>query len=154
MSHPIQRHHNETWAQLVLIFGSIPKLLKCKKPRILITLFHCNVNVKIPADIRRESFPIGVLYLMGMPSLYGEVFRQARPYVYPAVMMVQPFVIKPWMRVPSNNTPHCFLLTEGTDDRLTQIPNQRTTGRRFQVLPTGDIAGTMASLFVSEKPVR
>ncbi len=55
---------------------------------------------------------------------------------------------------------HYFLSTKGTNDklfkvcRLTQIPNRRRSiDRRFQVLPIGDIIGTMGNLFVSEKLV-
>ena len=79
-----------------------------------------------------------------MLSLYEEVFRSGRPYVYPTIQMVQLFIIKSWMRIPSNNTLHYFLLTKGINDkllkvcRLTQIPNRRTIDRRFQVLPIGD----------------
>ena len=71
----------------------------------------------------------------------------------------QLFIIKSWMRIPSNNTLHYFLSTKGTNDkllkvcRLAQIPNRRAIDRRFQVLPIGDIVGTMESLFVSEKLV-
>ncbi len=107
------------------------------------------MNVKIPSNIRCESFLIGVLYLVRMLSLYEEIFRLGRPYVYSTILMVQLFIIKSWMRIPSNNTFHYFLLTKGTDDklfkvcRLTQIPNRRTIDRRFQVLPIGDIIGTM-----------
>ncbi len=94
-----------------------------------------------------------------MLSLYEEVFRSGRPYVYPTIQMVQLFIIKSWMRIPSNNTLHYFLLTKGINDkllkvcRLTQIPNRRTIDRRFQVLPIGDIISNMGSLFVSEKLV-
>ncbi len=55
-----------------------------------------------------------------------------------------------------NNTLHCFLSVKCSDDRLskvcrlTQIPDRRTVGRRFQNLPVGDIIGTMGNLFVSE----
>ncbi len=84
---------------------------------------------------------------------------RAGPYVYSTILMVQLFIIKSWMRIPSNNTFHYFLSTKGTDDklfkvcRLTQIPNRRTIDRRFQVLPIGDIVGTMESQFISDKLV-
>ena len=117
------------------------------------------MNVKIPSKILSESFLIGVLYLVGILSLYEEIFRPGRPYVYSTILMVQLFIIKSWMRIPSNNTFHYFLSTKGTDDklfkicRLTQIPNRRTIDRRFQVLPIGDIISNMGNLFVSEKLV-
>ncbi len=134
----------------IAIFELIFKLFKWKKLRIFTILFHCNMNVKIPGNIRCESSLIGVLDLVRMLSLYEEIFRPGRPYVYSTILMVQLFIIKSWMRIPSNNTLHYFLLTKSTNDklfkvcRLTQIPNRRRTiDRRFQVLPIGDIIGTM-----------
>ncbi len=100
-----------------------------------------------------------MLHLVGMLSLYEEILKPGRPYVYSTILMVQLFIIKSWMRIPSNNTLHYFLSTRGTNDkllkvcRLAQIPNRRTIDRRFQVLPIGDIISNMGSLFVSEKLV-
>ena len=71
-------------------------------------------------------------------------------------LMVQLFIIKSQMRIPSNSTLHYFLSIKCNDDKLskvcrvTQIPDRRTVDRRFQNLPVGDIIGTMGSLFVSE----
>ncbi len=116
-------------------------------------------QMKIPSKILSESFLIGILYLVGMLSLYEEILKPGRPYVYSTILMVQLSIIKSWMRIPSNNTLHYFLLTKGINDkllkvcRLAQIPNRRTIDRRFQVLPIGDIISNMESLFVSEKLV-
>ncbi len=71
-------------------------------------------------------------------------------------LTVQSFIIKSRMRIPSNDTLHCFLSVKRSDDklskvcRLTRIPDRRTIDRRFQNLPVGDIIGTMGNLFVSE----
>ena len=114
------------------------------------------MNVKIPSKILSESFLIGVLYLVGTLSLYEEMLRPGRPYVYSTILMVQLFIIKSWMRIPSNNTFHYFLSIKCNDDKLfkvcklTQIPDRRTIDKRFQNLPIGDIIGTMGNLFVSE----
>lgn len=116
-------------------------------------------QMKIPSNIRCESFLIGVLYLVGMLSLYEDAIRRGRPYVYPTILMVQLFIIKSWMRIPSNNTFHYFLFIKKNNDKLlqvcklTQIPNRRTIDRRFQVLPIGKIISTMGNLFLSEKLV-
>ncbi len=118
--------------------------------------FHCSMNVKIPGRVLSESFLIGVLYLVRTLSLHGEIFRPGRPYACSTVLMVQSFIIKSRMRIPSNSTLHYFLSIKCNDDklfkvcRLTQIPGRRTVDRRFQNLPVGDIIGTMGSLFVSE----
>lgn len=117
------------------------------------------MNVKIPSKILSESFLIGVLYLVGTLSLYEEIYRPGRPYVYSTILMIQLFIIKSWMRIPSNNTLHYFLSIKSSDDnlfkvcKLNQIPDRRTIDRRFQNLPIGDIIGTMGNLFVSEKLV-
>ncbi|KER05362.1 hypothetical protein AAA799E16_01998, partial [Marine Group I thaumarchaeote SCGC AAA799-E16] len=63
-------------------------------------------HVKIPSKIKYESFLIGVLYMLGTLSLYEDVTRRGRPYVYPTVMMLQLLIIKTWMRIPSNNMLH------------------------------------------------
>ena len=122
-------------------------------------LFHCNMNVKIPGKIRSESSLIDVLYLVGVLSLYEDAVRPSRPHVYSPIMMLQLFIIKSRMRIPSNNTFHYFLSTMGIDDklfkvcRLALIPNRRTVDRRLRVLPIGDIISNMENLFVSEKLV-
>ena len=114
------------------------------------------MNAKIPSKILLESFLIGVLYLVGTLSLYEDAMRRGRPYVYSTVLMVQLFIIKSWMRIPSNNTLHYFLSIKCTNDkllkvcRLNQIPDRRTIDRRFQCLPISEIIGTVGNLFVSE----
>jgi len=113
-------------------------------------------NMKIPNKILSESFLIGVLYLVGKLSLYEDVFRTGRPYVYSTILMIQLYIIKSWMRIPSNNTFHYFLSIKCSNDKLlnvcklTQIPDRRTIDRRFTNLPISQIIGTMGNLFVSE----
>lgn len=116
-------------------------------------------QVKIPSNIRCQSFLIGVLYLVGTLSLYEDVIRRGRPYVYPTILMVQLFIIKSWMRLSSNNTLYYFLFIKPYNDKLlrvcklNKIPDRRTIDRRFQVLPIDKIIGTMGNLFLSEKLV-
>lgn len=113
-------------------------------------------QMQIPSNIRCQSFLIGVLYLVGTLSLYEDVFRIGRPYVYSTVLMVQLYIIKSWMRIPSNNTFHYFLSTKHSGDKLlkvcklNQIPSRRTIDRRFQNLPISTIISNMGNLFVSE----
>lgn len=116
-------------------------------------------QMKIPSKILCESFLIGVLYLVGMLSLYEDTIRRGRPYVYPTILMIQLFIIKSWMRIPSNSTFHYFLFIKNSNDKLLQvcklnkIPDRRTIDRRFQVLPIDKIICTMGNLFLSEKLV-
>ncbi len=118
--------------------------------------FHCSMNVKIPRQGSVRVILIGVLYLVRTLSLHGEIFRPGRPYACSTVLMVQLFIIKSWMRIPSNDTLHYFLSVKCNNDklskvcRLTRIPDRRTVDRRFQNLPVGDIIGTMGNMFVSE----
>lgn len=112
--------------------------------------------MRIPSSILSESFLIGVLYLVGTLSLFEDVIRIGRPYVYPTILMVQLYIIKSWMRIPSNNTLHYYLSIKCNNDRILkvckiqQIPDRRTIDRRFQCLPIHQIISTMGNLFVSE----
>ncbi len=89
-------------------------------------------QTRIPSNIRCQSFLIGVLYLIRALSLYEDVIRRGRPYVYPTILMVQLYIIKSWMRIPSNNMLHYFLFIKCNNDkllkvcRLQQIPDRRT----------------------------
>ena len=113
------------------------------------------MNVKIPSNILSESFLIGVLYLVGALSLYDEILRPGRPYVYSTILMVQLYIIKSWMRIPCNNTLHYFLSVKSFDEKLfkvykmNQIPDRRTIDRRFQNLPISQVISNMGNLFVS-----
>jgi len=107
-----------------------------------------------------STFLIGVLYLVKVLSLYEDVIRVGRPYVYSTTLIIQLYIIKSWMRIPSNNMLHYFLSVKSSDDRLfrvcklTHIPNRRTIDRRFKVLPIGDIINAMGNRFISEKIVQ
>lgn len=116
-------------------------------------------QIKIPNKILCESFLIGVLYLVGTLSLYEGVIRRGRPYVYSTILMIQLFIIKSWMRIPSNNTLYYFLFIKCTNDKLlrvcklNKIPDRRTIDRRFKDLPISDIISTMGNLFLSDRLV-
>jgi len=133
--------------------------MKKAKDLIMFCLLKMSKQVKISNKILYESFLIGVLYLVGMLSLYEDVVRRGRPYVYPTILMIQLFIIKSWMRFPSNSTFHYFLFIKNSNDKLlkicklNKIPNRRTIDRRFKVLPIDEIIGMMGNLLVSEKLV-
>ncbi|MEX2192950.1 MAG: transposase [Nitrosarchaeum sp.] len=115
-------------------------------------------QVRIQSKIKCESFLIGVLYMIGTLSLYEDVIRRGRPYVYSTIMVLQLLIIKTWMRIPSNNTLHYFLSLETANKllsvcRLNQIPDRRTLDRRFHILPLKEIIGTMGGVFLSERLV-
>lgn len=115
---------------------------------------------RIPSKIKCESFLIGVLYLVGTLSLYEDVIRRGRPYVYSTVAIIQLLIIKTWMRIPSNNTLHYFLSLDTSQNRkmrgvccLYDIPDRRTFDRRFKATPIRQIIANMGNVFVSEKLV-
>ena len=117
-------------------------------------------HVKIPRKIRCGSFLIGVLYLVGTLSLYQDMTRRGRPYVYSTITVLQLLIIKTWMRIPSNNTLHYFLLLDTSQNRkilnvcrLNHIPDRRTIDRRFHILPLKEIIGTMGGVFLLERLV-
>jgi len=98
--------------------------------------------------------------MLGTLSLYEDVIRRGRPYVYPTVMMLQLLIIKTWMRIPSNNMLHYFLSLDTSQNRkirsicnLYNLPDRRTFDRRFKIIPLKEIIGTMGSVFLSEKIV-
>ncbi len=113
-------------------------------------------QIKIPGKIPCESFLVGILYLAGTLYLYENAVRRGLPYVHSTVLMVQLFIIKSWMRIPSDSTLHYFLSIKCTNDkllkvcRLNQIPDRRTIDRRFQCLPINEIISTVGCLFVPE----
>jgi len=113
-------------------------------------------QMQIPSNIRCQSFLIGVLYLAGALSLYEDILKRGRPYVYPTILMVQLYIIKSWMRIPSNNTFHYYLSIKPSNDRLlkvcklSQIPYRRTIDRRFVNLPIAQMISKMGNLPVSE----
>jgi hypothetical protein len=115
---------------------------------------------RIPSKIKCESFLIGVLYLVGTLSLYEDVTRRGRPYVYPTITIIQLLIIKTWMRIPSNNTLRYFLSLDTLQNRkmrdvcgLYNLPDRRTFDRRFKIIPISQIIAKMGNVFVSEKLV-
>lgn len=114
-------------------------------------------QVRIPSSILSESFLIGVLYLVRILSLYEDVVRRGRPYVYPIILMLQLLIIKTWLRLPSNNLLHYFLSLDTIQNRkildvcgLCNLPDRRTLDRRFKIIPVSQIIGTMGGVFLSE----
>ncbi len=98
--------------------------------------------------------------LVGMLSLYQDMTRRGRPYVYSTITVLQLLIIKTWMRIPSNNMLHYFLSLDTSQNKkilrvckLNQTPDRRTIDRRFHILPLKEIIDTMGGVFLSEKLV-
>ena len=113
---------------------------------------------RILSKILTESFLIGILSLIGLLSLYrDDDTRRGRPYVYPTTVILRCYIVRIWMRIPSNNALHYYFSIDDIYHRkicracgLHMLPDRRTFDRRFKVLPIGSIISTMGARFVTE----
>lgn len=115
----------------------------------------------IPSKIRCESFLIGILYLIGLLSLYNDTdnnTKRGRPYIYPTTVMLRCFVVRIWMRIPSNNALHYYFSIHTKHNSkvmracgLHNLPDRRTFDRRFKTMPVKEMISNMGKRFVSEE---
>ncbi|MGI0065790.1 MAG: transposase, partial [Nitrosotalea sp.] len=111
------------------------------------------------SKIKSESILLGILYLIGLLCLCNDNDKKrGRPYVYPTGIMLRCFVVRIWMRIPSNNCLHHYFSINSFHNRkvmkacgLQTLPDRRTFDRRFKVLPVRDIIGMVGKRFVTEK---
>jgi len=120
--------------------------------------------------LHSESFLIGILCLIGLiPWPTPVKKRRGRPYVYPPLVMLRCFIVRMWMRIPSNNALHSFFLlsTENPYNArimvacgLRRIPDRRTFDRRLKSISSDDSDNNLrqridaiGQLFVDEKLV-
>ena len=110
-----------------------------------------------------ESFLIGILCLIGLiPWPIPAEKRRGRPYVYSPLVILRCFIVRIWMRLPSNNALHSFLSIDrpfnGRIVRacgLHRLPDRRTLDRRFRRI-SSDVRSridSMGRLFVDERLV-
>ena len=120
-----------------------------------------NLTRRLLSKIKSESFLIGILHLIGLLFLYtDDDKKRGRPYVYPTGTMLRCFVVRIWLRIPSNNCLHHYFSINSFHNRkvmracgLDTLPDRRTFDRRFKVLPVQDMIGTIGKRFVTEKIV-
>jgi IS5 family transposase len=116
---------------------------------------------EILSKIQTESFLIGILHLIGLLFLYnGADKKRGRPYVYPTGTMLRCFVVRIWLRIPSNNCLHHYFSIKISYNRkvmracgLDTLPDRRTFDRRFKTIPIRDAIAMMGTRFVTEKIV-
>lgn len=115
---------------------------------------------EILSKIKSESILICILHLIGLLSLYTDADKRGRPYLYPTMVILRCYVVRIWMRIPSNNCLHHYFSINGTYNRkvmkscgLDTLPDRRTFDRRFKVLPIGYIISAMGQRFVTENLV-
>ena len=117
-----------------------------------------NLTRRLPSKIQSESFLIGILHLIGLLFLYRDANKKGRPYVYPTGTMLRCFVVRIWMRIPSNNCLHQYFCMSYNQKIMSAcglhtLPDRRTFDRRFKILPVRDIIGITGKRFVTEKIV-
>jgi hypothetical protein len=116
-----------------------------------------------------ESFLIGILSLIGLIPWPTPAKKRGRPYVYPPIVMLRCFVVRIWMRIPSNNALHSFFLLSMENPYnarimvacgLHRIPDRRTFDRRLKNISSGgsdeDLRpriDAMGRLFIEERLV-
>jgi len=116
---------------------------------------------RILSKIQSESFLIGILYLIGLLSLYTDNDKKrGRPYVYPAITILRCYIVRIWMRIPSNNCLHQYFSMEISYNKkvmrscgLDTLPDRRTFDRRFKVLPIKDFICSIGNKFVMDSLV-
>ncbi|MGI0007251.1 MAG: transposase [Nitrosotalea sp.] len=86
--------------------------------------------------------------------------KKGRPYIYSTGTILRCYVVRIWMRIPSNNCLHHYFSTDLSYNRkvmsicgLHTLPDRRTFDRRFKVLPICDMISTIGKRFVTEKIV-
>src|SRR5437870_13903809 len=88
------------------------------------------------------SFLIGILRLIGLiPWPKPSEKRRGRPYIYSPTVMLRCFIVRIWMRIPSNNALHSFFLLSIDNPYnarvmiacgLPRVPDRRTFDRRLK----------------------
>ncbi len=112
------------------------------------------------SKVKSESFLIGILCLIGLIPYPKPVRKRGRPYVYSPTVMLRCFIVRVWVRIPSNNAlhHHHFSIDKSYNRRLMRacdldrLPDRRTLDRRFKSI-SFDIKSRMDAigmLFVQE----
>jgi hypothetical protein len=92
-----------------------------------------------------KFFLIGILRLIGLIPWPTPSKRRGRPYVYSPLVMLRCFIVRMWMRIPSNNALHSFFLLSVDNPYnarimiacgLHRIPDRRTFDRRLKNIST------------------
>ena len=93
----------------------------------------------LSSALHSESFPIGILHLIGLiPRPRVVTRRRGRPYIYTPTVILQCFVARIGVRIPSDNALLSFLSNSNlynarrmTACGLDRVSDMRTFDRRF-----------------------
>src|ERR1035437_3754940 len=95
--------------------------------------------------LHSESFLIGILCLIGLIPWPTPAKKLGRPYVYSPIVMLRCFIVRMWMKIPSNSALHSFFLLSTQNPYnarimmacgLHRIPDRRTFDRRLKSIST------------------
>ena len=106
-----------------------------------------------------DSILIGVLYLIGLLSLYNDSdhIKRGRPYHYSTTVMVRCYVVRIWLGLDSNNTLRNHFMVQNAYNQkvmkacgLDRVPDRRTFDRRFKKVPAQQAVCKMGKMFVAD----
>jgi hypothetical protein len=115
---------------------------------------------KFLSRIKSESFLIGISCLIGLIPYPKPVKKRGHPYVYSQTVMLRCFIVRVWLKIPSNNALHDYFSIDKPYNRrvmkacgLDKLPDRRTFDRRFKTISLDIRAriNIMGALFVKEK---
>lgn len=93
------------------------------------------------SKVKSESFLIGILCLIGLISWPKPAKKRGRPYVYSPTVMLRCFIVRIWLRIPSNNALHVYFSIDNVYNKkvmkvcgLDRLPDRRTFDRRFRTI--------------------
>ena len=100
-----------------------------------------NTQRNFLAKIRSESILIGILCLIGLIPWPKPRKKRGKPYYYSPAVMVRCFIVRVWIRIPSNNALHEYFSIDKLYNRkvmricgLDRLPDRRTFDRRFKTI--------------------
>ena len=106
-----------------------------------------------------DSILLRILFLIGVIPRPKPLRKRGRPFYYSPTVMVRCFIVRVWVRIPSNNALHEYYSIDMPYNRkvmkacgLDRLPDRRTFDRRFKTISI-DIRsriGAVGVLFIKE----
>ncbi len=84
-----------------------------------------------------DSILLRILFLIGVIPWAKPLKKRGKPYYYSPTVMVRCFIVRVWLRIPSNNVLHQYFSIDMPYNRrvmescgLDRLPDRRTFDRR------------------------
>ena len=88
-----------------------------------------------------DSILLRILFLIGVIPGPKPLRKRGRPYFYSPTVMVRCFIVRVWLRIPSNNVLHQYFSIDMPYNKrvmkscgLDRLPDRRTFDRRFKTI--------------------